>query len=240
MYSKNDSALDLMRACLSPVKEAKLILDSVGDDDGPQGPADYASADLRVKAASVIQAWAGTTDDDLGEDETLADRLMMLTVGVIDSDMDGEISDAEQTIATALLGFEWDYLSMKGVSDDDCDALLNNWDNDAAIRVRDLITDTLPTDDEAAASDIDDFAFDSDSSAAVFDSVGELVLDAAYKKTLVVRQGRKVRINKRISGHVKLSAKQKIAIRKAGRKSHSAAAMVQRMKSIKIRTRAGM
>lgn len=240
MFSKNYPATDLMRDLLSPPKPAKVILDAVGDDDGPQGPADYASADLRVKAASIIQSWVGTTDDDLGDDESLADRLMMLTVGVIDADKDGEITDAEQVVATALLGFEWDYLSSKGVSDDDCDALLNNWDNDAAIRIRDLLADSLPTDDEAAAGDIDDFAFDSDSSAAVFDSAGEMVLDAAYKKTLVVRQGRKVRINKRISGHVKLSAAQKIAIRKAGRKSHSASAMVQRMKSIKIRTRAGM
>lgn len=66
------------------------------------------------------------------------------------------------------------------------------------------------------------------------------VFDATYKKKLVVRRGKKVRINKRVSGHVRLSAKQKIAVRKMLRKSHSAVAKIRRSKSVKVRKRAGL
>jgi hypothetical protein len=83
---------------------------------------------------------------------------------------------------------------------------------------------------------VDSFVFDADSSEAVMDSV----LDAVYKKKIVIRQGKKMRINKRVSGHVRLSAGQKVAIRKAGMKSRSAGARVRRMKSMKIRNRAGL
>jgi hypothetical protein len=49
-----------------------------------------------------------------------------------------------------------------------------------------------------------------------------------------------MRIKKRISGTVRLSAKQKVAVRKMLRKSHSAMATMKRMKSMKIRRKAGL
>jgi hypothetical protein len=66
------------------------------------------------------------------------------------------------------------------------------------------------------------------------------VLDAVYKKKLVVRGGKKLRINKRVSGRVVLSALQKASIRKARRKAHSSIAKVHRAKSMKMRSRAGL
>lgn len=237
-------ASDLLRPLLTPKapepKAPVVILDDTGEDAAPQGASAYASADMRVKAASIVQEFASTDADSLGEGENLADRLLSLVVGVIDSDKDGELSDAEAKVAEALLGFVWDYLSAKGVSDDDASALLNDWDGDAAARVKDLLSESLPGDDQGAADDIDSFAFDEDSSAALFDSTGEVIFDAAYKKKTVIRGGKKVRINKRISGHVRLSAKQKIAVRKMVRKSHSAVATMHRMKSMRIRRRSGL
>lgn len=66
------------------------------------------------------------------------------------------------------------------------------------------------------------------------------VLDAVYKKKVVVRRGKKIRVNKRISGTVRLSAKQKMAVKKMLRKSHSAGAQMRRAKSMKVRARAGL
>ena len=65
-------------------------------------------------------------------------------------------------------------------------------------------------------------------------------LDAVYKKKLVVRNGKKVRINKRVSGTVRLSAKQKVAIKKARLKSHNARAMLKRAKSMRKRKQMGL
>ncbi|MFM0608683.1 hypothetical protein PQR05_29555 [Paraburkholderia sediminicola] len=239
---KNHAGHDLMRGLLTPQAKpvkGKYVLDDTGDDDNSPA-ADYASAQLRVSAASIVQAFAATNTDDLGEDETLADRLLMLCIGTIDADKDGEIDDDEAKVAEVLLNFIWDYMSAKGVSDDDLDALLNDWDAEAAARVKDLLADSIPTDDEEAADDVDSFAFDEDSETAIFDSTGEVIYDAAYKKRVVVRHGKKMKVMKRVSGRVRLSAKQKIAVRKMQRKAHTASATIKRIKSMKIRRRAGL
>lgn len=67
-----------------------------------------------------------------------------------------------------------------------------------------------------------------------------VALDAVYKKTMVVRDGKKIRINKRISGTVYRTAKQKMATRKASLKSHSARSKMRRMKSVRLRQRMGL
>lgn len=237
-------ASELLRGLMSPAvpdkAKGKTLFDDTSDEGGGES-ADYASTDLRVKAAAIVQEWANTDPADLGEGETLADRLLMLVIGVIDVDKDGEISDDESQVAAVLLDYIWDYLSAKGVSDDDCDALLNGGDNDAAMRVKDLIADSVPGDDDAASEDIDGFAFDDDSQTAIFDSTaGEIIYDATYRRTTAVRGGKKVKINKRVSGNVRLSAKQKVAVKKMLRKSHSASATLKRMKSMRKRTQSGM
>ena len=229
---------DMMRALLTP--KPRKVFDSAASDVEDTVASDYAAADLRLKAAAIVNEFAFTSPDDLADDETLADRLMMLVIGVVDIDADGEISDSEQAVAETLLENMWDYLSSKGVSDEDCDALLNDWDTDAAQRVQDLLADVLDSDDDASSDDIDEFAFDDDAERSVFDSAGELVLDAVYKKRVVIRGGKKVRINRRLAGRVRLTAKQKVAVRKMLRKSHSASATIRRMKSMRIRRRMGL
>lgn len=54
-----------------------------------------------------------------------------------------------------------------------------------------------------------------------------------YKGVKAMRHGKVVVINKRISGHVRLSAKQKAALKKARRKAHNGLASMSRMKSIR-------
>lgn len=223
---------EMLRGALKrPDPAVKKTLDSA-DDKEPKlsGADDYTIADISVAAVAAVQQWAET--DDLDEGESHADRLMALFVGIADANKDGDITDDEQAVLEVALNTAWDYLVKCGVSEEDAGALLNDWDSDAADRVRDLVASVLPEGEEDTGADIDAFVFS--------DEDQEAALDAVYRKKMVIRGGKKMRVNKRISGRVRLSAKQKVAIRKARMKSHSAGAMMRRMKSMRIRQRAGL
>lgn len=210
-----------------PVEKEKPVFDMVGAD--MSGADTYTDNDVALKTVASIQQWVEM--DDMEDGESCADRLMAMMIGIADANKDGEISDDEQELVDLALNSAWDYLSKYGVSDDDISSLLNDWDVDAAERIRDLLASALPEGD-AADADMDDFVFGAGDQ--------EAALDATYKKKVVVRGGKKVRINKRISGTVRLSARQKMAIRKALMKSHSAVAQMRRKKSMKVRKRSGL
>jgi len=226
--SMSEMLRDAMRRC----PPAKTTLDSARTDKEPtlDGADDYTLRDIRMSAVAAVQQWVET--DDLDDGENSADRLMALFVGIADANKDGEITEDEQGVLEVALNAAWDYLIKLGVSEEDLEALLNDWDEDAAERARDLVASVLPEGEDEAGADIDNFVFSAEDQ--------EPALDAVYKKKLVIRGGKKVRINKRISGKVRLSAKQKVAIRKARMKSHSAGAMMRRMKSMRLRRKTGL
>lgn len=218
------------RAAIAAEAAAKqALLDSAADAAGS-----YATSAIRDDAIAMLGEWAATSASDLGEGETLADRLVAMAVGIADENQDGEITDDEADVIEVALNAMADYLSAQGVSDEDIDALLNGGDNEAAARVQELLASG-----EGSDEDVDAFLFDAESSEAVLDDVRG-ILDAVYKKTMAVRKGKKVRIMKRVSGKVILSAAQKVAIRKASTKARSAGARVRRMKSMKVREKAGL
>jgi hypothetical protein len=220
---------DLALNALRPKPKPAVVLDGANEDNSLPGADSYTMTDIKLKAAAAIQQWVET--GDLEEGESLADRLFALMVGIADANQDGEIDDAEQAVLDEALNCAWDYLEKFGVAEEDAGMLLNDWDNDAAERIVDLLAASLP-EGEAADVDIDEFAFS--------DSDQEAVFDATYKKVVAVRGGKKVRISKRVAGTVRLTAKQKVAIRKAQAKSHSAAAMARRMKSMRVRQKSGL
>ena len=223
------SMSELLRGAMKR-REPVKVLDSTGDEPALSGADDYTLRDIKLSAIAVVQQWAET--DDLDDGESYADRLMAMFVGIADANHDGDVTEDEQGVLEVALNAAWDYLVKAGVTEEDAGALLNDWDDDAADRVRDLVASVLPDGDDAASAEIDNFVFS--------DSDQEPALDAVYKKKMAVRNGKKVRINKRISGTVRLSAKQKVAIRKARMKSHSAGAMMRRMKSMRLRRKAGL
>jgi hypothetical protein len=180
--------------------------------DADADAADHTVDDIGLSAVAAVQQWAET--DDLGEGETCADRLQALMVGIADPNKDGDITPDDQSVLQVALNAAWDYLVKLGVTDDDAGALLNDWDDETAERVRDLVAQALPEGDDAAADDMDDFVFTDDDDAPP-------ALDSA---------GARGRIRKRIAGRVRLSAAQKVACRKARGKSHSSHAMARRMK----------
>ncbi len=165
-----------------------------------QGLTNYTIADITMSAVSAVQQWAET--DDLDDGESYADRLMALVVGIADADEDGDVTEDEQGVLEVALNAAWDYLVKCGATEEDAGALLNDWDDEAADRVRDLVASVLPEGDDEASAEIDNFVFS--------DSDQEPALDAVYKMKMAVRNGKKMRIRKRISGTVRLSAKQKL------------------------------
>jgi hypothetical protein len=213
-----NDAYDYMRAALN----RKPVLDAVDMPKELIGAADYAEKDIKLKAVASIYEWVET--DNLGEGETNADRLMALIVGIADADKNGEITDDEAVVLDIALNAAADYLVSIGVDEEDVSLLLNDWDSDAADRVMELVASTLPDSEEDAMDKMDDFVFG--------EKDQEPVLDAVYKKTAAIRNGKKVLLKKRISGTVRLSGAQKVAIKKMQRKSHSAGAQIKRMKSM--------
>lgn len=232
----NDYLRDALRRTEKPATKEKAVpvFDGVEDGSNLSGADGYTQADITLKAVAAVQQWVET--DDLEDGETLADRLLSMVIGIADANKDGEISDDEQVVVDIALNAIWDYLAQYEVDETDISDLLNDWNNDCAERVRDLLAASLP-EGEAADADIDNFVFGSAGQEAALDSA---TLDAVYKKKLVVRNGKKVRINKRISGTVRLSAKQKLSIKKAGMKSHNAMAMMRRAKSMRMRVKSGL
>lgn len=200
-------------------------LDSARLDSADPFADQWIDAHAAELAASAVQQWAET--DELGEGEGYADRLLTLLVGAVDEDIDGELSEEESDDLLVLTNAAADYLSSLGVADDDIDALLNDWDNDAGERVQELVVGKL-----ADGADAADFVFG--------DGSDEAALDAVYKKTIAVRKGKKVRINKRVSGTVRLSAAQKVAVAKMRRKSNTGIAKLRRKKSLRIRQKMGL
>lgn len=223
MYPTKKSAEQAAR------KRPAMILDSAAEE-GQGAIANYELRTLRMQAAAAIQQWVEESDLDAGESS--ADRLMAMMIGIADDNQDGELDDDEQTVLEAALEAGWDYLADLGVEEDDISALLNDWDEDAAERVRDLVASSLPEGDDESDEAIDSFAFS--------DGDQEPLLDATYRKVTAVRAGKKVRISKRISGTVRLTGKQKLAIRKMLMKSHSASAKARRLKSMKLRRKLGL
>lgn len=200
-----------------------VVLDAAGD---------YQDSDTALAAVAAVQEWAETAPSELDEGEGSGDRLFSLLAGIADQDMDGEVSEAEADIINDAANAAADYMIAKGVPEEDAVALLTEFDNDLADRVQELVLSELPDGDEAASEEADQFVFG--------DGSDESVMDATYRKKVVIRRGKKVRINKRVAGKVRLTAKQKIAVRKMLRKTHSAAAKMRRAKSMRVRRRAGL
>lgn len=225
------SMSDMMRSAMKrPAPVATPVLDSAQLPAALTGADVYTMNDIALSAVAAVQQWAET--DDLDSGESYADRLMALVIGVADANKDGDITEDEQGVLEVALNACWDYLVKLGATEEDASALLNDWDAQTADRVRDLVASQLPEGEESANATIDSFVFS--------ETDQEPLLDAAYRAVTAFRGGKKVRINKRISGSVRLSPKQRVAIRKARAKSHSAGAMMRRMKTMRLRHKAGM
>ena len=203
----------------------ELILDAA---------AGFQASSDRADVAAVIQEWASTPPDDLDEGEGMADRLYGMLLGLVVGDgEDVELTEDESALAQTYMELAASYLVSVGVSEDDASAAINDGDNDAAQRAADFVVS-----EDLDGDAIDDFAFGPDDQEPLFDSVA--ILDAAYKMRTVVHGGKRMRVNKRVSGSVKLSGAQRVALKKARARAFSAGAKMKRLKSMRMRAKMGL
>ncbi|RUT30895.1 hypothetical protein WG29040_23440 [Pseudomonas sp. PAMC 29040] len=205
---------------LTPLVQA--MLDAV---DPANAPAVMYTDEMRQDAVSIVHEWA---ESELETGEGFADRLYALIVGTA-SDSDEDLTEDEAEYAAMLAEQVGDYLEGKGIDSADVEALLSGdlEDNELAARIHDALLDKMPQGEDAMLDDADKFVSGDD----------DEMLDAVYKKVVAVRGGKKVRIKKRISGRVRLTAAQKGAVRKMQRRAFSGAAKMKRAKSMRVRHR---
>lgn len=238
-------------------QQAKPTMDTATDKETQNTSsksAIFAEQSIVSETAYLLNEWLNTDEDEegaFGENEGYGDRLLALLVSIADDDKNGEISDDEAEVVFIAQNAAFDFFVSKGVSEENAIALLEDFDNELAQNVRETILSNLPDGDDVVFDEMDDVLFSDAENEAVLDSTAEtlldsiarkegLTLDAAYRKVFAIRNGKKLRINKRVSGVVKLTAKQKIAIKKAQRKAHSGVARMKRLKSFKLRRKMGM
>lgn len=201
-----------------PTPETAPLLDSVND-------AEFVVTDeMRLDAANVVREWA---DSELESGEGFADRLYALIIGAAGGG-DEDLTDDEADYAAALAELVGDYLEGKGIPSEDVDTLLEGdlEDNDLATRIHDALLDAMPQGDDAMLDDAEKF---------VWGETEENMLDATYRKVLAVRAGKKVRIKKRVAGTVRLTAAQKVAVKKMQRRAFSGTAKMKRARSMRLR-----
>ena len=218
------SMSEMLRGVLAPQRKLDSA-DGGGAGGVPMGADQYVMQDVAIKAAAAVQQWAET--DDLDGGESYSDRLFAHLIGVVDANKDGDITDDEHELLTLAINAAWDYMVSYGVSEEDAGSLLNDWDDGAADRVRELLASGMP--DADSDDGIDSFVF-SDQTP---------LMDSAYRSVMGVGGGKRMKASRRV-GAVRLSPRQKLAIRKASMKSHSPGAMMRRMKSMQARKKMGL
>lgn len=216
--------------------------------------------------AITLQLVSDISEGDLDDNELTSDRLDALMAGALGLDELDEadpalVSVLSDNVADALssLGVEDDVI--EDVFSDDTSV------SDSAIEAAaDIVLENLPDEGEALDEwtkdfiygfDADDMGGEEGSESAEFDaihkakkplSVGKTTArkfatgrnkgkTIRYKAVKVVRHGKVVIRNKRISGTLILSAKQKGSLRKARVKSHSAKAIHGMMRSFHVGVR---
>lgn len=237
----------------------KDAADKIGNELINERMAKAANEQMRLGALSVVFLLASILlDDDYDDAELLPsellDTLMLDAFDSSDDDEDGDIDDAVKVTLSAHVS---DALSTLGVSDDVISDLFNDdieIADAATLTAAETVLENMPddgedSDDFVAAFVYSDYADDLDESG--FDSMGQPQFDAAkklrpgkttvkkvngktlrYKAVKAIRNGKKVVINKRISGNIKLTAGQKGALKKARRKAGNASAIRKQMRSL--------
>lgn len=181
--------------------------------------------------------------DDDDDDDDVIDEMVITTLSA-------HVSDALST-----MGVEDSVI--QDLFDDEVEVA-----DAAAMAAAETVLENMPADGKEFDDFVATFAYtddydsaDSDDEVAAFDSLGEVEyqFDAAgkklrvgkktvkkvngktliYKAVKAIRQGKKVTINKRISGKPKLKASQKAALKKARRKAGTGAAIRKQMRSFR-------
>lgn len=199
-----------------------------------------AETDLRAMAATIALEWAQ------GDDHSY-DALDAYVLDAAGIDEDSEVTEDDEDFYNEVWGEVADALVFLGADETAVTELCDKEDSSAGASVAEavksgLVAEGAPSDDaivmEFAAGD------NYDVFKSIYEGVEGGLFEASYRKKKVVRtvDGKPtvVRINRRVSGKVRLSAAQKAGLRAARRKAFTAAARLHRRKSMKLRKQRGL
>lgn len=206
---------------------------------------------IRAKALAVVLVLADNIlSNDLDDDEAPSERLDALMSEYVDDDI----------VYSVLVAHMQDVMYSLGVDEVLASEVFefSERQDEAIEAMADIINANVPDDDELdewrkefVYGEPDDFE---DDEAVQLDSmmldgmkkkpkkmsVGKTTVkkgkfgNITYKAVKAVRNGKVVTVNKRVSGHIQLSAKQKSALKKAGLKAHTGQAIRKQMKSLSV------
>lgn len=198
----------------------------------------FATATSRNDAMSAVLTW-------IDEGEYSYDFMDELVLAAADLDGNEEISPAEEALYASIWIEVPGALLALGCDEKDVDAFVDGPGkeaDEAAARLGAFLSKAM---DEMEMDDSDivlSYALGQDAvlESATGDDARTAILEATYRKKMVIRDGKKVRKNVRVSGRVHLSAAQKRAVKKMQRKAHTGAADRHRAKSMRKRQQMGL
>lgn len=197
-----------------------------------------------VALALVISLSDSIAKNELEENELPSDRLNSLIAGISASDDDGEEVEIDEVTYDVVVANIKDALETLGVDESVIDSMFGD-DEDAEEAIEsatEVVNSNLPEGDDLEEF-INIFVYGEaeEDEGALLDgvSLGKTTTKTGkfgkvvYKAVKAIRNGRVKVINKRVSGRVKLSAKQRNALNKARRKATTGGAIKRRVKSFK-------
>ena len=221
-----------------------------------------ATSQMRLQALSVsFMLAAMLTSSDFNDEEILPSELLdslMLDAFSDDDDDEYDGGDIDDTVKVTFSAHVADALSTLGVEDSVIEDLFSDEVEvaDAAVTMAaETVLENMPDDGDDFEEFVTAFAYsdEDESDETAFDGMEEPQFDAAGKKKLrtgkktvkkvngktlvykavkAIRNGKRVVINKRISGKPFLKAGQKAALKKARRKASTGTAIRKQMRSL--------
>jgi len=188
----------------------------------PEKVADFAAMQARAQGMALALTW-------LEEKDFAYSALDDLAVGMADLDGDEEIGDEEEDIYNDLLSAVGAAFVKLGGDKANVQAFIDDEDDTAGNKLGSYLTEKM----DSVESDDDDLV-------AGFAVSDDEILEAAYKRVKVVKNGRVVFKKKRIGKPKRMSAKQRAALKKARKKANTGAARKNRKKAMRIRKSRGM
>lgn len=221
-----------------------------------------ATSQMRLQALSVsFMLAAMLTSSDFNDEEILPSELLdslMLDAFSDDDDDEYDGGDIDDTVKVTFSAHVADALSTLGVEDSVIEDLFSDEVEvaDAAVTMAaETVLENMPDDGDDFEEFVTAFAYsdEDESDETAFDGMEEPQFDATGKKKLrtgkktvkkvngktlvykavkAIRNGKRVVINKRISGKPFLKAGQKAALKKARRKASTGTAIRKQMRSL--------
>lgn len=196
----------------------------------------------KISLATVFVLASNVIENDLAEGELPSDRLDALLAGIA-SDDDGDEVEVDESTLDIIIANVQDALASLGVDSGVISSMFGGDANadDAIEAAAEIIESNTPQGDDLNEF-IDLFVYgEAEDDELLIDgiSIGKTTTKSGkfgkvvYKAVKAIRNGKVSIVNKRMSGKVKLSPKQRSALAKARRKASSGASIKKRVRSMK-------